>query len=60
VAPKPVGKSHSEVLLSFFSMSKGVTALQANVPSGDSVGAPCGGSPSASTSSGGLRFTGGG
>ena len=58
-APSPVGKSQSDVLLSFFSMSKRVTALHASAPSGDSVGVPMRRiAQSDSTSSGGLCFAG--
>ena len=52
----PVGNSHNSVLLSFFAMSKLVTAAQARAPSGDSVGAAMRFSAhNASTVSGGLR-----
>src|SRR5258708_7403182 len=55
--PGPVGNSQSDVLLSFFSMSKRVTALHAHAPSGDSVGVPMRRmAQSASTERGGLRF----
>ena len=54
---RPVGNSHSSVLLSFFAMSKLVTAAQASAPSGDSVGAATRLiAHNASTVSGGLRF----